>query len=149
MHNWDITKTIGYAVMNLGRQMSRKLNQHIAELNDDVTMQQGAVLYFIAQSKNDDLIQQDIAELMDINKSAILRTIDILEKKSFVKRFPVANDRRKNKIEVTKKGLCVVEAFMQSIKEKDMDLKKSVTHEEMTAFFKVLGILHKKVCEGV
>jgi len=105
MKNWDITKSIGYTVLNLGRQMSRNVNKHILELNDDVTMQQGFVLYFIAQSKNEELIQQDIAEVMDINKSATLRTIDILEKKGFVKRYPVLNDRRKNKIEVTKEGL--------------------------------------------
>lgn len=146
MNNWDITKSIGYSVMNLARQISRNVNQHIAELNDDVTMKQGAVLYFIARSNNEDLIQQDIAEMMDINKSATLRTIDILEKKGFVERHPVANDRRKNKIEVTKKGLKVVDAFVASIREKDKDLRKNVTEAEMVAFFKVMGILHKKVC---
>ena len=146
MSNWDITKSIGYAVMNLGRQMSRNVNKHIATLNDDVTMQQGAVLYFIARSKNEDLIQQDIAEMMDINKSATLRTIDILEKKGFVKRYPVPNDRRKNKIEVTKQGLAVVDAFVETVKEKERDLRKSVTDEELKAFFKVLAALHQKVC---
>jgi len=146
MSNWDITKSIGYAVLSLGRQMSRNINKHISELNDDVTMQQGAVLYFIAQSKNEELIQQDIAELMDINKSATLRTIDILEKKGFVKRHPVLNDRRKNKIEVTKQGLVVVDAFIQSVKAKEMDMRQSVTETELKAFFKVMGALRQKVC---
>jgi DNA-binding MarR family transcriptional regulator len=146
MSNWDITKSIGYSVMNLARQIQRNVNQHIATLNDDVTMKQGAVLYFIAQSGSEDLIQQDIAEMMDINKSATLRTIDILEKKGLVKRFPVANDRRKNKIEVTKQGLVVVDAFVESVKEKDKDLRKNVTDEELKAFFKVMTALHKKVC---
>ena len=147
MNNWDITKSIGYSVMNLARQIGRNVNQHIASLNDDVTMKQGAVLYFIARSRQEDLIQQDIAEMMDINKSATLRTIDILEKKGFVKRFPVLNDRRKNRIEVTKQGLKVVDAFILTIREKDADLKKSVTDEELKAFFKVMSILRKKVCE--
>ena len=146
MNNWDITKSIGYSIMNLARQIGRNVNQHIASLNDDVTMKQGAVLYFIARTKNEDLIQQDIAEMMDINKSATLRTIDILEKKGYVKRSPVVNDRRKNRIEVTKQGLIVVDAFILSIKEKDADLRKAVTEEELKAFFKVLGLLHKKVC---
>ena len=134
MNNWDITKSIGYSVMNLARQISRNANQ------------QGAVLYFIARSRNEDLIQQDIAEMMDINKSAILRTIDILEKKGFVKRYPVVDDRRKNKIEVTKKGQKVVDDFIEAIKEKDKDLKKNVTDTELAAFFKVMHILHRKVC---
>jgi len=146
MKNWDITKSIGYTVLNLGRQMSRNVNKHILELNDDVTMQQGFVLYFIAQSKNEELIQQDIAEVMDINKSATLRTIDILEKKGFVKRYPVLNDRRKNKIEVTKQGLMVVEAFINSVKAKELDLRKSVTESELNAFFKVMGALRLKLC---
>lgn len=146
MNNWDITKSIGYTVLNLGRQMSRNINKHISELNDDVTMQQGAVLYFIAQSKNEELIQQDIAEMMDINKSATLRTIDILEKKGFVKRHPVLNDRRKNKIEVTKQGLVVVDAFIQSVKAKELDMRESVTESELNAFFKVMATLRQKVC---
>jgi DNA-binding MarR family transcriptional regulator len=146
MNNWDITKSIGYSVMNLARQISRNANQQVAPLNDDVTMKQGAVLYFIARSRNEDLIQQDIAEMMDINKSAILRTIDILEKKGFVKRYPVVDDRRKNKIEVTKKGQKVVDSFIEAVKEKDKDLKENVTDAELAAFFKVMGILHKKVC---
>jgi DNA-binding MarR family transcriptional regulator len=146
MNNWDITKSIGYSVMNLARQISRNANQQVAPLNDDVIMKQGAVLYFIARSRNEDLIQQDIAEMMDINKSAILRTIDILEKKGFVKRYPVVDDRRKNKIEVTKKGQKVVDSFIEAVKEKDKDLKENVTDAELAAFFKVMGILHKKVC---
>jgi DNA-binding MarR family transcriptional regulator len=146
MDNWDITKSIGYTVLTLGRQMSRNVNKHIAELNEDVTMQQGFVLYFIARSSSEELIQQDIAEVMDINKSATLRTIDILEKKGFVKRYPVLNDRRKNKIEVTKQGLVVVDAFIRSVKAKELDLRKSVTETELKAFFKVMSALHQKLC---
>jgi MarR family transcriptional regulator for hemolysin len=146
MINWDITKSIGYTVLTLGRQFSRNINQHIASLSDDVTMKQGAVLYFIARSPSEDLIQQDIANVMDINKSATLRTIDILEKKGFLKRFPVPNDRRKNRIEVTKEGLKVVDAFIVTIMQKDADLKESVTDEELKSFFKVVDNLYKKLC---
>ena len=146
MNNWDIRKSIGYAIMDLGRQMNKKINSHIASLGDEVTNQQGAVLYFIAKSQNEDLIQQDIAEIMGINKSAILRTIDILEKKSLVKRSPVANDRRKNNIEVTEEGNKVVDEFVEMIKAKEHDLRKGLTKAEMDAFFKVLGALREKVC---
>jgi DNA-binding MarR family transcriptional regulator len=146
MNNWDITQSIGYSILNLGRQMSRNINQHIATLSDDVTIKQGAVLYYIARNQTEDLIQQDIAELMDINKSATLRTIDILEKKGFVKRFPVPNDRRKNRIEVTKEGLEVVDAFVASIREKDADLRKSLSDEEVNAFSKAMSLLKQRVC---
>ena len=147
MNNWDITKTIGYSVLRLSREMTKKMNQQIALLNDDVTMQQGAVLYFIARSENEELIQQDIAELMGINKSAILRTIDILEKKGFVKRSPVPNDRRKNKIDVTETGLEVVDAFIHSIEEKDQELKRAFSDSEVSSFLKIIEALSKKVCE--
>ncbi|MCW3124933.1 MAG: Transcriptional regulator, MarR/EmrR family [Bacteroidetes bacterium] len=147
MNNWDIRKSIGYAIMDLGRQMNKKINSDMAAVGDDVTNQQGAVLYFIAKSKNEDLIQQDIAETMGINKSAILRTIDILEKKGFVKRSPVANDRRKNNIEVTPEGDAVVDEFVEMIKAKEQALRKGFTKAEMDAFFKVLAALRAKICE--
>ena len=51
-----------------------------------------------------DMIQQDIAEIMDKNKSAVLRSIDILEQKGFVKRVIAQGDRRKNIITLTDTG---------------------------------------------
>lgn len=144
MNNWDITKSMGYSILKLSRHVTRDINKHIATM-DDVTMKQGAVLYFVARSHTQDLIQQDIAELMDMNKSAILKTIDILEKKGFIKRMPIPDDRRKNRLEVTPAGLTVVDAFILSIKEKEEELRANVTEADLKSFFKVMEVLQQKI----
>jgi DNA-binding MarR family transcriptional regulator len=142
MNDFDLTKTIGYSILNISRHMQ----SHMTRFNEDVTMAQGAVLYFLSKSESD-MIQQDIAEIMDINKSGLLRTIDILENKGYLKRYPVENDRRKNRIELTKAGTKLVDSFVNRIKEKDKDLRSGFTAKEMDSFFKVLKALQNKVCE--
>jgi DNA-binding MarR family transcriptional regulator len=142
MNDFDLTKTIGYSILKISRHMQG----HMTDLHGDVTMAQGAVLYFLAQSSCD-MIQQDIAEIMDINKSGLLRTIDILEDKGLLKRLPVENDRRKNRIELTKTGSVLVDDFVNRIKEKDKALRSGFKKEEMDSFFKVLKALEAKVYE--
>ena len=114
----------------------------MAELGDDITMEQAMVLAFIDEQKNTtDMIQQDIAEVMDKNKSAILRTVDQLEKKGFAKRLPVPNDRRKNRLVITEQGVKVVENVKKMIGKKEAVIRNQFTEKELAAFFKILATI--------
>jgi len=141
MNKFDITKGIGYSILNVARHMS----SHMDNLNGDVTMAQAAVLYFLAKSDADCMIQQDLAEIMNLNKSGLLRTVDILEKKGMLKRMPVKNDRRKNKIELTRHGFEEVDKFVNKIEQKERELRSGFTKQEVDSFFRVLTQLMKKV----
>ena len=93
----EMPDTLGFMIVHTGKLLLKTINLSFAGINKEITFEQMGVLYFI--SRNDgkkDMIQQDIAEIMDKNKSAVLRSIDILEQKSFVKRVPALGDRRKN-----------------------------------------------------
>ena len=98
------------------------------------------VLYFISRnSGKKDMIQQDIAEIMDKNKSAVLRSIDILEQKGFVKRVPAAGDRRKNVIALTDTGRNVIERMHEFFLEQDVALKEGIDEAELETCIKVLS----------
>jgi DNA-binding MarR family transcriptional regulator len=63
-----------------------------------------AIGILLAVYYKEDLIQQDIAEIVKKDKSAVLRHIDNLEKKGLVQRVTAANDRRRNVINITDEG---------------------------------------------
>src|SRR6267154_6834260 len=117
----EMTDTLGFAIVHTGKLLLKRINGTFASLSPEITFEQMGVLYFISRNKSKEMIQQDIAEVMDKTKSAILRSIDILEKKGFVKRLPVAGDRRKNVIELTESGKGIICEMHKKFLEQDME----------------------------
>ncbi len=132
---------MGYLIMDLARLISR----HLDDAHGEITMAQGLVLYHLAESNGDCVIQQDLAEILNINKSGLLRTIDILEKKGFIRRMPVENDRRKNRIELTEAGKFHRDEFLAELVIKEEQLAEGFTEVERAAIFKILAKFKKKL----
>lgn len=107
----ELPQTLGFMLVHTGKQLLKTINGKFNEITGDITFEQLGLLYFISRHKNREngLIQQNIAEVMEKTKSAILRSIDILEEKGLVKRLPVPGDRRKNIIELTNSGKLISE----------------------------------------
>ena len=105
----EMPDILGFMIVHTGKLLLKTINGTFSGITKDITFEQLGVLYYISRSKTKEMIQQDIAAVMDKTKSAILRSIDILEEKGFVKRLPVAGDRRKNVIELTTSGKIIIE----------------------------------------
>ena len=69
--------TLGFMIVHTGKLLLKAINGNFLSLTNDITFEQMGVLYFISRSNNKEMIQQDIAAVMDKTKSAILRSIDI------------------------------------------------------------------------
>ena len=88
-----------------------------------------------------DVIQQDIAEMIKKDKSAVLRQIDVLESKGFVRRQTDEHDRRKNIIVITDKGKEIAQTLMEKEHELFLSLSQGVDEQDMKSFLKVLATL--------
>ena len=136
--------TLGFMIVHTGKLLLKTINGTFATLTKEITFEQMGVLYYISRSNNKEMIQQDIAEIMDKTKSAILRSIDILEEKGFVKRLPVAGDRRKNVIELTGSGRTVIEKMHHNFIERDQILKQGIDQKDLDTCMFVLSKIQKK-----
>lgn len=74
--------------------------------------------WFIAQNSGN-LSQQQMAESLDIDKVAVVRIIDYLERMGFVERVTDANDRRCHRLHVTEQGEKYSSIVEQAMKETD------------------------------
>jgi DNA-binding MarR family transcriptional regulator len=86
----------GKASTAIARRLQKKFNQHELPL----TIEQWSVLYHLW--KEDGLSQQELCSATFRDKPSITRLIDNLEKAGLVKRVGDENDRRINKVFVTK-----------------------------------------------
>lgn len=136
--------TLGFMIVHTGKLLLKTINGIFASLTKEITFEQMGVLYYISRSTDKELIQQDIASVMEKTKSAILRSIDILEEKGFVKRLPVAGDRRKNVIELTDSGKAIIEKMHDIFLEKDLVLKEGIGQGELEACISVLSKIQLK-----
>ncbi len=140
----EMPDTLGFMIVHTGKLLLRAINGNFQSLTDDITFEQMGVLYFISRSNNKEMIQQDIAAVMDKTKSAILRSIDILEEKGFARRLPVAGDRRKNLIELTDSGKAIIEKMHNVFMDEDQILKRGIAQEDLDTCMCVLSKIQQK-----
>lgn len=140
----ELPDTIGFTIIRTGKLLLKTINGSFVNLTSDITFEQMGVLYYISRNTEKEMIQQDLAELMDKTKSAVLRSIDILEEKGFVKRLSVAGDRRKNVIEITNTGKAIIEKMHTVFLEQDTVLKEGIPEEELKVCMSVLQRIQGK-----
>ncbi len=140
----ELPDTLGFKIMHTGKLLLKTINLIFAGITKEITFEQMGVLYFISRNGEKEMIQQDVAEIMDKNKSAVLRSLDILEEKGFVKRLRVVGDRRKNVLEITESGKAIIEKMHKIFLRQDLVLKDGIDEEEVDTCIKVLRAVHRK-----
>ena len=135
--------TLGFMIVHTGKLLLKTINGTFSSITKEITFEQLGVLYYISRNTKD-MIQQDIAEVMDKTKSAILRSIDILEEKGFVKRLPVAGDRRKNVIELTNSGKVIITTMHSQFLGHDGILKDGISEKDVEICMNVLVKIQEK-----
>lgn len=135
--------TLGFMIVHTGKLLLKTINGTFSGITKEITFEQLGVLYYISRNTKD-MIQQDIAAVMDKTKSAILRSIDILEERGFVKRLPVAGDRRKNVIELTNSGKAIIDTMHSQFLGHDGILKEGISEQDIETCMHVLGKIQEK-----
>jgi len=128
----------GMALGSMMREVVRLLKKRISEQADiKLTIEQIGLLFVISMNK-EEVIQQELACSMGKDKSAILRTIDLIEAKELIKRVSDTADRRKKYLMITKKGERVIEQYLAIENELTSMIENGLTEEEINIFYKVV-----------
>ena len=135
---------LGLVVIKMLKPMFYVLEMRAAKQTDmKLTMPQFVLLFTINEEK-EEVILKDMAEKLGKDKSAILRMIDLLEKKELVRRVVDQNDRRKNQLMVTKKGERLIAEFRKIESELNSELLEGLSDADMKTFYKVTNHIQIK-----
>jgi DNA-binding MarR family transcriptional regulator len=126
----------GKASTAIARRLQRKINARGLNL----TIEQWSVLYQLW--KKEGLSQQELCNATFRDKPSITRLVDNLEKLNLVKRVASENDRRINRIYLTKQGQKMEEQAMTMADETLNEALKGVPTEQIDVCKQVLQIVY-------
>ena len=109
----------------MSRILINKLNEQIAAYN--LHHSQWMIVYYLKNFGASSLV--GIATYMNVEKSAVTRTVDRLEKSALIKRIPVI-DKRERRIQLTDLGEEVYTACRQIVDKFELDILKGISNEE-------------------
>ncbi|MEJ6980097.1 MarR family transcriptional regulator [Pedobacter sp. P351] len=129
--------SMGLIIGTARRVILKELQSVFIEHEIPLTIEQYIFIYSLNQLEGE-ITQQDMANLICKDKSAILRTIDVLEEQGLVMRHNDNVDRRKKTLTITEKCNKILEDV--SVIEKQMmdRLRKGISDEDYQAMVRVM-----------
>lgn len=118
-------------------QVIKVLKRELNELGGNITLEQYSLLHAISQKKQD-VVQQDMAEILNKDKSAILRLIDSLESKGLAVRSNDPQDRRKNVLTVTEQGKESIDQFITVTTRWNENIIQGISQSDLNTFYSVI-----------
>ena len=128
----------------LGRSIRVFRNLLAAEFKDnqiELTFDQFVILHLL--NANCDLIQQDLANQLQKDKSIIVRQINCLLENQYVVRVTNRDDKRVKNLILTKKGFEILNQMKDIASEVSRKLLAGITENELEIFQDVLLKIQK------
>jgi len=136
-----------FMISHAGHLMARKSNRELTRLGFTLQIEQFPILFIIYFSEDNLLSQQDIANMLQKDKSGIQRSIRTLERDGYLRIVSDDVDRRKNLIQLTPAGKLVVEKVIETAEVMDKQVTDQLSAEELASFLttlrKITTILEK------
>ncbi|UFH54023.1 MarR family winged helix-turn-helix transcriptional regulator [Spirosoma sp. KNUC1025] len=136
-----------FTTTHVGHLLARKSNRELSRLGFTLQIEQFPILFTTYFSGDDLLSQQEIANMLQKDKSGIQRSLRTLERDGYLRIVPDDIDRRKNLIQLTPAGKMVVEKVIETAETIDKQVTDQLTGEELDSFLvtlrKISALLEK------
>lgn len=120
------------AIKTYRQYAQKKINQQ----GFDITIDQWLVLKAIAE--NPHAKQREMAEKVFKDNASVTRIMELLMQKELITREQDAHNRRKNKIQITKRGEKLLKEIQPIIKKNRTKALKNCTSEELAITHQIL-----------
>jgi len=93
------------------------------------------------------LTQQEIADTLQLDKTSVLRIIDYLSEKGYLKRTEKPDDRRAYIIKLTAKGTKVLPEIYKAVKELNKTALSGLTAKQINTFYSTIEVISKNISD--
>jgi MarR family transcriptional regulator, transcriptional regulator for hemolysin len=122
MNKFDYENSIGFIINRTAKTLIHTFEQELRN-KFGITFGQWKIIIILANN-NDGLSQKEIADKLGLEGPTIIPIIDKLEKDGFVKRMADKNDRRNNRIFLTKKTISLLDSMVSyTLKIKEISIR--------------------------
>ena len=134
--------TLGCKMAYSLKGIKRMLNEQFTKEGVALTLEQYFVLNILDNEQG--LILKELANIVDKDKSAVLRHIDGLEENHFVARAKDPKDKRRKLLLITKQGLNELERARALDKKVHRKLTKSTPEKKLKEFESFIEKIYKR-----
>lgn len=127
-----------FALTHLGHLLGRMANRELVRSGFTLQIEQLPLLFTTYFSGSNLLSQQEIANLLQKDKSGIQRSIRTLERDGYLRIIDDEVDRRKNLIQLTPAGKMAVEKVIETADLIDQQVTSHLSTDERDAFLTTL-----------
>jgi DNA-binding MarR family transcriptional regulator len=131
------TKPIGYMLAQTFKGFKNQMASEFKCLEAGLTFEQYVILHLL--NSNAVIIQQDLANHMQKDKSIIVRQINGLIEKKYVVRLTNKEDKRKNNLILTDAGIEILRQSKKIALEVNQKLLSGINEKELEVFRNVLN----------
>ncbi|WP_337966236.1 MarR family transcriptional regulator [uncultured Flavobacterium sp.] len=131
------TRTALYSIEKAIKEYRKLAQKNISKVVKDITVDQGLVLIILNDNQN--IAQNELANLVFKDNASITRMIELMVKKEYITRTIHPEDRRKFNLEITEKGLKTLELIQPVIKNNRQTALEGLSLEEIALLDKTLN----------
>lgn len=127
--NDNITDVIFYTIEKAIKSYRKFAQKRIDQAKLDITIDQWLVLNCL--SKNENISQNKLAELIFKDVASVTRIIDLLVKKEYLIRSFHSSDRRRFNLTITDKGDAIIRETSRIVNENRSTALENISAEEV------------------
>lgn len=133
----SLDKNIGSASVRVSKKITRLINHYLKPYH--ITTEQWSVLRTLHESNP--VSQKELSTKSDKDQATLTKILDLLEKQQLVRRLPNPDDRRSFLIEITDKGMDLVQNLTPHIEDVFSKLTEGIDEEKLAHYQEVLRTL--------
>lgn len=145
LHQKLYCETTGCRMAYVVKEIVRSLKNRFQKEGINLTIEQFFILNIL--DNEDGLILQELAEIVDRDKSAVLRHIDGLEKNHFVTRVKDDDDKRRKLLLITKPGIKVLKKARAVDQQLDKEITGKIKNIKIKDFEDALASMYKFISD--
>lgn len=128
----------------IAKSYLQSLNRMLSELD----IERSYFALILIENAEGKITQQELADLLEIDKVTMLRSIDYLSAKGYVKRLRNNNDRRKYSLELTEKAVKALPKIKSAFLDMNNITLKGITEDQISELKSVLKIISNNLKEN-
>ena len=125
-------------------QIYRKGNSFISKEISKFGIGSGQIMFLIELYKNVGISQEELSEILNIDKATTCRAIKKLEKEELLIKVKDENDKRAYKLYLTEKSKSIEDNIKNALNEWEKHISKELSQEEVNILINML----KKICKS-
>ena len=125
----------------------RQFQIYINNNTKDLGISASEYIFLMEMYKNDSMSQEQLSKNLIIDKAATARSIKSLEQKGYIVRNKDENDKRTNRIKLTKKGIEIKERLEQLFEKWNDIVADDVDNDSLNLVMDVINHMSIKAIE--